>query len=418
VAGQRQSLERAKNLLSTLVEPPPSIQGIRRRQQSRLLSSFLLLAMPIFAFVQFTSELVLFSTPIFFGAVFAVFLLYLGTRTRYYNVVLTISISGITLLPIIIFLFGATWQPNDLPRLMVWILVALIAGALLTKTVVVLAQGIVMILTMTFILTVVFGIPISEFDSHIGTAIVVTFFVLVASYTLEQYVRQVEQRTAELDRKQWELEVYTQLLRHDLLNDLQAILSSIELADMFVGVNTEKVKDNLAQSLSLSNRMVQLLHTFSMPPDQPGTDLVKHIEEVARESQKIHRNLKIEISSASEVSKVKFTASRLLPMVWQNIFRNAAQYAGNDPKVKVDISLEENVFVISISDNGPGIPEEKREFLFRRGTDSESEEGGIGLYLCKFVLEAHGGSIDLVDNERFGGTEFIIRIPVSTKRLN
>jgi signal transduction histidine kinase len=414
MAGQRLYLEKAKNLLSALVEPHPSIQGIRRRQQSRLLSSFLLLAMPIFAFMQFTSELVLFSTPIFLGAILAVFLLYLGTRTRYYNVVLTISISGITLLPIIIFLFGATWQPNDLPRLMVWILVALIAGALLTRTVVVLAQGIVMILTMTFILTVVFGIPITEFDSHIGTAIVVTFFVLVASYTLEQYVRQVEQRTSELDRKQWELEVYTQLLRHDLRNDLQAILSSIELADMFVGVNTEKVKENLAQSLSLSNRMVQLLHTFSMPPDQPGTNLVKHIEEVARESQKTHRNLKIEISSTGEVSKVKFTASRLLPMVWQNIFRNSAQYAGEKPEVKVDIALEENVFVISISDNGPGIPEDRREFLFRRGTDSESEEGGIGLYLCKFVLEAHGGSIDLVDDQNSEGTRYIIRIPAST----
>jgi signal transduction histidine kinase len=413
MAGQRRDLEKAKNLLSALVEPHPSIQGIRRRQQSRLLSSFLLLAMPIFAFVQFTSELVLFSTPIFLGAVLAVFLVYLCTRTRYYNVALAIALSGITLLPIIIFLFGATWQPNDLPRLMVWMLVALIAGALLTRTVIVLAQGIVMILTMTFILTVIFGIPIAEFDSHIGTAIVVTFFVLVASYTLEQYVRQVDQRTSELDRRQWELEVYTQLLRHDLLNDLQAILSSIELAELFVDLDTEKAKTKLAESLSLSNRMVQLLHVFSMPPDQPGTDLVKHIEEVAIESQKTHRNLKIEISSGSEVSKAKFTASRLLPMVWQNIFRNAAQYAGENPIVKVDISLEENEFVISISDNGPGIPEDKREFLFRRGADSESEEGGIGLYLCKFVLEAHGGSIDLVDDQDSGGTRYIIRIPAS-----
>ncbi|TFH04545.1 MAG: hypothetical protein E4H14_14485, partial [Candidatus Thorarchaeota archaeon] len=321
-------LEKAKQILSILIEPHQSVQGTRKRQQSRLLSSFLLLAMPIFTFTQFTSELVLFSTPIFLGASFIVFLLYMGTRAKYYDIVLFIALSGITILPTIIFLFGANWQPSDLPRLMIWFLVALIAGALLSKTRIVLIQGIAMIFTMTFILTVIFGIPIEDFDSHIGTAVVVTFFVLVASYTLEQNVKQVEQRTNEITRKQRELEVYTQLLRHDLRNDLQAILGLIELAELFVDVSTEKVKENLSQSMSLGSRMVQLLHVFSMPLEQPETNLVRHIEEAAQEAQRTHSDLKIKISSGNEVSKTKFTASRLLPMVWHNIFRNAAQYAG------------------------------------------------------------------------------------------
>jgi signal transduction histidine kinase len=407
------NMENAKKLFSSLVEPHPSVQGIRKRQQSRLLSSFLLLAIPIFAFVQFTSELVLFSTPVFLGAILAVFLVYLGTRTRYYDATLFVGLTGITLLPTIIFLFGASWQPSDLPRLMVWMLVALIAGALLANTAVVLVQGTAMILTMTSILTFVFHVPFSEFDSHIGTAVVVTFFVVIASYTLEQYVRQVDQRTSELYRKQWELEVYTQLLRHDLRNDLQAILSSVELADMFVDLDAARTKENLAQSLSLCNRMIQLLHVFSMAPNQPGTNLVKHIEEAALESQKAHRNLKIEVTSESDVGKVKFTASRLLPMVWQNIFRNAAQYAGEKPTVWVHIAMDGDEFVISIHDNGPGIPQDKREFLFRRGSKYEPSGSGIGLYLCKFVLEVHGGSINLVDDGDRGGTRFIIRLPVS-----
>lgn len=407
-------LDKARNLYSFLVEPHPSVQGQRKRQQSRLLSTLLLLAIPIFAISQYTSELVLFSTPIFLGAIILVFILYLGTRTKYYDAVLVISLSGITLLPIILFLFGASWETRDLPRLMVWILVALIAGTLLTKTTVVLAQAIAMIFTMTFIVTVIFGIPVSDFDDHIGTACVVTFFVLVAAYILEQYVAQLEERTGDLTRKQWELEVYTQLLRHDLRNDLQAVLGLIELADLFVDVSTEKVKENLRQSLSLGGRMVQLLHVFSMPLEQPGANLVKHIEEVARESQETHKDLKIEISSGSEVGKATFTASRLLPMVWQNIFRNAAQYAGIEPLVRVDISLEDDVFVISISDDGPGIPEEKKEYLFRRGSEMGTEDSGVGLYLSKFVLESHGGSIELVDENDLGGTRFIIRLPASS----
>jgi len=404
-------LDTARRTLSSLTEPHPSIQGIRKRQQSSLLSSFLLLAIPIFTFSQFTSELVLFSTPIFLAAVLLAFLLYLGTRTRYYDVVLFLSLSGITVLPITVFLFGTSWQPYDLPRLMVWILVALVAGSLLSRTYIVIIQSIVMISLMAFIVTVVFGIPLEEIDSHIGTAIVVTFFALVASYTLERYVGQVDQRTKDMDRQQRELEVYTQLMRHDLRNDLQALLGSIELAEMFVDLNTERAKENLTQSLSLGNRMVHLLHVFSLPLILPGTDLVEHIKEVAHEARYAHPDLKIEIFSESEVSRTKFTASRLLPMVWQNIFRNAAQYAGDSPTVRVDVALEENDFVITISDDGPGIPEDKRQNLFKRGSKSESEESGLGLYLSKLVLESHGGTIELVDVPGQTGTKFIIRIP-------
>ena len=304
-------LDKAKQLLSKLVEPHPSIQDLRKRQQSRILSSLLLLAIPIFAFTQFTNELVIFGTPIFLGGTALAFIMYLGTRTRYYDIVLTISLAAITVLPMIAFLFGANWQPNDLPRLTIWIFVALLAGMLLSRTVVVLAQGITMIVLMSFIVTVVLGIPFSEVDSQIGTAMVVAFFVLVASYTLEQNIRQVDQRTADISRKQRELEVYMQLLRHDLRNDLQAILGLIELAELFEDLDVEKVKENLEQSLSLGRRMAQLLHVFSMPPEQPGTDVVKNIEEAAQESQKSHPNLKIEVSSGSEVHRTTFTASQI-----------------------------------------------------------------------------------------------------------
>ena len=158
--------------------------------------------------------------------------------------------------------------------------------------------------------------------------------------------------------------------------------------------------------------MVQLLHVFSMPLEQPGTDLVKHIKEAARESEKTHGNLKIEVSSDNEASKTSFTASRLLPMVWQNLFRNAAQYAGVDPEVRVNIALADNEFIITVGDNGPGIPESKREFLFRRGSDEDSENG-LGLYLSKIILESHGGSIELVDGDEGAATRFIIKIPTS-----
>jgi signal transduction histidine kinase len=372
------------------------------------------MAMPIFAFTNFSAELMLFSTHVFLGAIIAVFTVYLITRTKYYDFALAVSLAGITYLPIVIFLYGSSWQPADLPRLMVWFLVALIAGTLLSGTRTVIFQSTTMIVLMSVILSFGFGLPFTDYDSHIGTAVVVTVFVAIVSYTLEQYVGEVEQRTDDLNREQRELEMYTQLLRHDLRNDLQAILSSIELAEMLLDVNAEKVREHLALSLVLGNRMVELLHVFSMPLERVETDLVKHIRSVAENAQKAHGNLTIEITQEPGVEEATFTASRLLPMVWQNIFRNVAQYAGESPTVRVHVGREQAGFLISISDDGPGIREDKKQFLFRRGSQSESGERGLGLYLCRFVLDSLGGSIELVDNpDGEQGTRFLIRIPLS-----
>jgi signal transduction histidine kinase len=283
---------------------------------------------------------------------------------------------------------------------------------LLSKTRVVFIQGVTIISLMTFLVVGIYEVPFTEYDAHLGTTAIVMILMLVASYMLESYIRQLDFHAAESDRKASELEVYTQLLRHDLRNDLQAILNSVELAEMFLELNPQTVKENLTQSLSLGLRMVQLLNVFSMPLEQPGTNLVSHIKEVAEESQEAFGNLRIEVSSTNDVHSRTFTASRLLPMVWTNIFRNAAQY-GNDPSiVKAAISIDEDTFLVSVCDNGPGIPDDKKDWLFKRGSGSGTT-GGQGLYLSKIVLESHHGSIELLDVKDQSGSEFIIRIPAN-----
>ncbi|MGD2072911.1 MAG: HAMP domain-containing sensor histidine kinase [Candidatus Thorarchaeota archaeon] len=410
MAKQEDRLHVVKRVWSLLTEPHPSIQGIRKRQQVRLLSTLLLLAIPIFGFVQFTSELIVEATLTYLGASIAVFIVYLVARTQYYNIALAATLSGFTIVPIVIFLFWTRWQPTDLSRLIIWIFVALVAGVLLSRTRVVLLQGISMVSLMSFIILGVFEIPFSDYDSHFGTALIIISLMVVASYMLESYVKQIDYHVAESERKARDLEVYTQLLRHDLRNDLQAILSSLEIAEMFLEINNKKVKETLSQSLSLGHRMAQLLHIFSMPIEIPSTDLVEQIKDIALESQETFSNLRIEVSSTPDVHNRPLTTSRLLPMVWMNIFRNAAQYGGDSSIVNVDISMDNGMFLVVISDNGPGIPEDKKEWLFKRGPNSDSVERGLGLYLSRIVLESHKGSIELADQEG-ERTKFIIRIP-------
>ncbi|MGV9170427.1 MAG: sensor histidine kinase [Promethearchaeia archaeon] len=84
-------------------------------------------------------------------------------------------------------------------------------------------------------------------------------------------------------------------------------------------------------------------------------------------------------------------------MVLDNLFRNAAQHAGSEPHVDVLIGRSGNSITIDCVDNGPGVPPEQQENLFKRGTNQDV--GGLGLYLCKRLVEAFDGSLELVQEE-------------------
>jgi len=73
--------------------------------------------------------------------------------------------------------------------------------------------------------------------------------------------------------------------------------------------------------------------------------------------------------------------------------------------------------VLAFSDNGSGMSEETRKKIFNyRFTTKEPGKGsGLGLYMCKYIIELHGGSID-VQSELGKGTTFTLRLPVYEDR--
>jgi sensor histidine kinase regulating citrate/malate metabolism len=79
-------------------------------------------------------------------------------------------------------------------------------------------------------------------------------------------------------------------------------------------------------------------------------------------------------------------------------------------KVKVEISYEENVFKIFVSDDGPGISADIRPTLFERGSESKSVDG-VGLFLTKKIIEGCGGSIEYIDSKDAKGATFYITLP-------
>jgi signal transduction histidine kinase len=107
-----------------------------------------------------------------------------------------------------------------------------------------------------------------------------------------------------------------------------------------------------------------------------------------------------------------------LAQVFDNLFTNAIKYAPGAPIVVLLNQVAENI-VISFIDHGPGIPKESLPLIFERFYRVRGERAitgtGLGLYICKQIIEAHRGKI-WAESTPGQGTTFIIELPINSFR--
>lgn len=105
-----------------------------------------------------------------------------------------------------------------------------------------------------------------------------------------------------------------------------------------------------------------------------------------------------------------------LAQVFENLFTNALKYAPGAPIIVLLEKVENNI-LISFIDRGPGIPKESLALIFERFYRVRSERSvtgtGLGLYICKQIIEAHRGKI-WAESTAGQGTTFIIELPINS----
>jgi signal transduction histidine kinase len=102
-----------------------------------------------------------------------------------------------------------------------------------------------------------------------------------------------------------------------------------------------------------------------------------------------------------------------------NLIENAAKYSQPEPRIRVELHRKGDELHWHVADNGPGIsdPDKKRiwQKFYRIGSeDTRMTKGtGLGLYIVRQLINIHGGSIKVVDNQP-KGSRFEIRLPIAT----
>ncbi len=233
-----------------------------------------------------------------------------------------------------------------------------------------------------------------------GISVIGFYFWMKHNWQQEQYREQQHKI----------IELYTSLMTHDAGNDLQAILGYIEAALMNPEGCNPKTIELLEAAEASALRMTSLIKAFKPEVSDAENRLISILEMSALQAEKAHIGLTINIEAPDETRDIEVVAGSMLQMAFANLYRNSAEYAGQNPTVCINISKDESNSVITVSDNGPGIKEEFRSSIFQRGGFGDGR--GFGLYLTKQIVAASRGSIELLDSE--SGAEFRIILPYNT----
>ncbi len=100
----------------------------------------------------------------------------------------------------------------------------------------------------------------------------------------------------------------------------------------------------------------------------------------------------------------------LLEQVMENLLQNAAQAMPQGGKIQIIQQEKPEAAIIRICDNGPGIPQTVQPHLFEPFYTTKTRGSGLGLSICRRIVEAHGGTIE-GRNRPEGGAEFLFTLP-------
>lgn len=213
-----------------------------------------------------------------------------------------------------------------------------------------------------------------------------------------------------LKQQHEELEIFASLLRHDLGNDVHAILNQIEWAELTQSAGTSEFTESMESVKAIVFRMVNLLNSVGRPTEELDETLGDMLYRIASSSQKAHPGVTVHINvSDNETRDFPVVALRLLPTVLDNLIRNSAEHSGRDVEVSIMAWIEENNLYLEVKDDGPGIAEAIIPSLFAKGTSTG--HGGLGLYLSRRIMQAYSGSITLLESGPCEGACFLLELP-------
>lgn len=259
-----------------------------------------------------------------------------------------------------------------------------------------------------------------------GLFLLLSLAIWFLATTRRSAIERASRAAAEREQTIMQLEELLSMVSHDMRTPLSGVRLSLYALDKIAEGGDARFKRPLASAHRQVARILGLVERLLEPMRMEGSserlqlevfDLAALVKEVAEGMAPQMEDADCSLSLDLEPVKGCWDRFRL-ERVLTNLLSNAARYA-RGTTIAIRLQAEPGVARLSVQDHGPGIAAEDREVIFRRferaGASGARREGlGLGLYIARRIVEAHGGTI-VVDSEVGKGATFIVTLPIKVQ---
>jgi two-component system sensor histidine kinase/response regulator len=224
------------------------------------------------------------------------------------------------------------------------------------------------------------------------------------------------------------------MIVHDLKTPLTSVLATLEmLSDGDFGQVTTPQKVAIGDVEAKSEDLLALIDdilevarieetniTLALAPMAPGALLAELVHEWGHRFQQEKTTVAVSVADDAPV----FTGDKgLIKRVFSNLIQNAVTHSSSPVNLELSARRAGHGVLFTVSDNGPGIPPEYHEVIFRKFGQVEmprtprTRSSGLGLTFCKLVVERHRGRI-WVKSAEGKGSSFYIELPVDPAAMD
>ena len=220
-----------------------------------------------------------------------------------------------------------------------------------------------------------------------------------------------------------DLQQFAYVASHDLQEPLRAVGGFLQLLETkYADQLDEQGRGYIQKSVAGASRMSQLIKDLLLfsrvsrsSEGFADVDLNDVVDEARQDLEQAVESSQARIEIA-DLPTIK-GARPLLIQLFRNLIGNSIKYRSEaNPRIEISSRIDDPMCTIRFQDNGIGIPDEYRHQvfeLFKRLHRREQHSGtGIGLAICKRVVDRHGGSIEVEPSEQ-SGTCFVVQLPIN-----
>lgn len=227
-------------------------------------------------------------------------------------------------------------------------------------------------------------------------------------------------------------EAFAADVTHELKNPLASLRSAVEglssvsdpaLQERLLAIVRDDVHrlDRLITDISEASRLDAQLSRAKFEP----VDIAAMVAALlaTRGERGIERGVRIVFDRLPGERLTTMGDGARLERVLENLIENAISFSPDNGLITIAAGREDDDLVVRIEDEGPGVPEESREAVFRRfqsirpESEAFGKHSGLGLAIARTIIEGHQGTIAVESREdRFGGARFVVRLPLAERR--